>query len=111
MKQKFPRTQQRNRVYKVDCKDCKSCYIGDTRQKIEKGTYQHQNDIKNGKETNAICMHLHQHSSHSIKWQEVSYLDREEDWKKKENQRGSFHQRNGPKRIDELRKGFEINQC
>ena len=59
MKQKIPRTQQKNRVYKFDCQDCEICYMGETGQKIEKSTYQHQNDIKNGKETNAIFMHLH----------------------------------------------------
>ena len=45
MKQKIPRTQQKNRVYKFDCKDCKSWYIGETGQKIE---HTNQNDIKNG---------------------------------------------------------------
>ena len=59
MKQKIPRIEQKNRVYKYDCKDCESCYIGETGQKIEKRTYQHQNDIKNGKATNAVFMHLH----------------------------------------------------
>ena len=101
MKQKIPRTQQKNCVYKFDCKDCKSWYIGETWQKIEKRTYQHQNDIKNGKETNAIFIHLQQHNRHLIKWQEVSYKTG-----KKKNQRGPFHQHNGPKGISELRKGI-----
>ena len=36
MKQKIPRTQQMNCVYKLDCKDCESCYIGETGQKNRK---------------------------------------------------------------------------
>ena len=111
MKQKIPRTQQKNRVYKFDCKDCKSWYIGETGQKIEKRTYQHQNDIKNGKETNAIFMHLQQHNSHSIKWQEVSYLEREEDWKKRKIKEALYINAMNPKELMNLEKGFEINQC
>jgi hypothetical protein len=29
LKQKIPRMQQKNRVYKFDCADCKKWYIGD----------------------------------------------------------------------------------
>ena len=111
MKQKIPRTQQKNHLYKFDCKDCKSWYIGETGQKIEKRTYQHQNDIKNGKETNAIFMHLQQHNSHSIKWQEVSYLEREEDWKKRKIKEALYINAMIPKELMNLEKGFEINQC
>ena len=50
--------QKKNRVYRFDCRECKSWYIGETGQKMEKRTYQHQNDVKNGRETNAIFMHL-----------------------------------------------------
>ena len=52
----------KNRVYKFDCRECKSWYIGETGQRMEKRTYQHQNDVKNGKETNAIFMHLQAHA-------------------------------------------------
>ena len=44
--------------------------------------YQHQNDVKNGKESNAIFMHLQEHNDHSIQCQEVSYLEYEDDWRR-----------------------------
>ena len=73
--------QQKNRVYKFDCADCKKWYIGETGQKMESRKYQHQNDVKNGKKTNAFFVHLETHNTHSIRWQEVVYLENEEDWK------------------------------
>ena len=56
-------------------------------------------------------MHLHQHNSHSIKWQEVSYLDREEDWEKRKIKEALFINAMDPKEMMNFETGFEINQC
>ena len=32
----------------------------------------------------ALFRHLQEHNDHSIQWQEVSYLEHEEDWKKRQ---------------------------
>ena len=110
-KQKVPKMQQKNRVYRFDCRECKSWYIGETGQKMEKRTYQHQNDVKNGRETNAIFMHLQEHKDHYIQWQEVSYLEHEEDWKKRKIKEALFINAMDSKEIMNLEKGFEINPC
>ena len=110
-KQKVPKMQQKNRVCRFDCRECKSWYIGETGQKMEKRTYQHQNDVKNGRETNAIFMHLQEHKDHYIQWQEVSYLKHEEDWKKRKIKEALFINAMDSKEIMNLEKGFEINPC
>jgi len=110
MKQKIPKEQQKNKIYKFNCKDCKSWYIGETGQKMENRTYQHKNDVRNGKETNAIFMHLQGNNNHSIEW-EASYLDREEDWKKRKIKEALYINSMDPKKLMNLEKGFEINQC
>ena len=69
------------KVYKLNCKDCKSWFIAETGQKMDKRTYQHKNVLRNGKKTKAIFMHLQGNNNKSIEW-EVSYLHRNEDWKK-----------------------------
>ena len=58
MRQKIPKEQQKNKVYKFNCKDCKSWYIGETGQKMENRTYQHKNDIRMEKrpmQSSCIC--------------------------------------------------------
>jgi len=76
---------------------------------MEKRTYQHQNDVKNGRETNAIFMHLQEHKDHYIQWQQVSYLEHEEDWKKRKIKEALYINAMDSKEIMNLEKGFEIN--
>ena len=76
---------------------------------MEKRTYQHKNDLENCKETNAIFMHLQEHNYHSIQQQEVSYLENEEDWKKRKIKEALYINAMDSKEIMNLEKGFEIN--
>ena len=114
-KQTVPKMQQQNHVYKFDCRECKSWHIGETGQKMEKRTYhgQHQNlnDVKNGRETNAIFMHLQEHKDHYIQWQQISYLEHEEDWKKRKIKEALYINAMDSKESMNLEKGFEINPC
>ena len=103
--------QGKKRVYRFDCREYKSWYISETGQKMEKRTYQHQNDVKNGKETNAIFMHLQEHKHHYIQWQEVSYLEHKEDWKKRKIKEALYINAVDSKKIMNLEKGFVINPC
>ena len=79
---KDPKDAAKRRLHKFDCADCKKWYIGETGQKMESRKYQHQKDVKGG-EKNAFFMHLQTHKTHSIRWQEVVYLENKEDWKKR----------------------------
>ena len=70
--------------------------------------YQHQNDVKNGKKTNAFFVHL---ETHDIRWQEVVYLENEEDWKKRKIKEALIINAMEPTQIMNLEKGMEIYQC
>ena len=56
-------------------------------------------------------MHLQEHNDHSIQWQEVSYLEHEEDWKKRKIKEALYINAMDSKEIMNLDKGFEINPC
>ena len=56
-------------------------------------------------------MHLQEYTNHSIGWQEVTYLDHEEDWRKRKIKEAFFINAMDPKKIMNLEKGFEVNQC
>ena len=47
----------------------------------------------------ALFRHLQEHNDHSIQWQEVSYLEHEEDWKKRKIKEALY-----PKHCSEKRK-------
>ena len=49
--------------------------------------------------------------NHSIQWQEVSYLENEEDWKKRKIKEALYINAMDSKEIMNLEKGFEINPC
>ena len=100
---------KQNGVYKFNCSECKSCYFGETGQRMEKRTYQHKNDVKNSKEINAILKHLQEHNDHSIQWKEVFCLEHKEDWKKRKNKEARYFKAMDSKEIMNREKGFEIN--
>ena len=56
-------------------------------------------------------MHLQEHKDHYIQWQEVSYLEHEEDWKKRKIKEALCINAMDSKEIMNLEKGFEINPC
>ena len=56
-------------------------------------------------------MHLQTHNTHSIRWQEVVYLENEEDWKKRKIKEALIINAMDPKQIMNLEKRMEINQC
>ena len=56
-------------------------------------------------------MRLQKHNGHYIQWQEVSYLEHEEDWKKRKVKEEIHINVMDSKEIMNLEKGFEINPC
>ena len=56
-------------------------------------------------------MHLQEHNDHSVQWQEVFYLEHEEDWKKRKVKEEIYINVMDSKEIMNLEKGFESNPC
>ena len=59
----------------------------------------------------ALFRHLQEHNDHSIQWQEVSYLEHEEDWKKRQIKEALCINAMDSKETMNLEKGFEIYPC
>lgn len=54
-------------VYKIPCKDCNKCYIGQTGKNLEKRKSQHKYNIRTGNESSALFVHLST-ENHRIDW-------------------------------------------
>ena len=53
-------------------------------------------------------MHIQEHNDYPIQWQEVSYLEYEEDWKERKIQEALHNNAMDSKEITNLERGFEM---
>jgi len=64
-------------IYRVDCKDCKKIYIGETKFTIEKRIKQHKKDVEFERvENNAIAKHVKE-KGHRIEWNKAVVIEKE----------------------------------
>ena len=68
-------TRRKNVVYKIPCKTCNFCYIGETSQWFDERENQHKRSIRNYDTNNGICMRMLKHPDHVIAWDKVTFLD------------------------------------
>ena len=80
LKDKIPNKFNSNLIYKIDCSNCSSCYIGQTRQYINNRLKQHQYDCKrqnyNKKDKTALSTHRFE-LNHTFDFDNVKILDKE----------------------------------
>lgn len=80
LKDKKLKSEESNLVYKIDCKNCEKCYIGQTKQFLEKRIKQHEYDCKitnfNKSEKTALALH-HFNNNHIFDFQNSKILDKE----------------------------------
>ncbi|CAD6225143.1 GSCOCG00011813001-RA-CDS [Cotesia congregata] len=95
LKDKTPLLDQFGIIYKIPC-ECDKCYVGQTRQHLKKRIAQHKYDCKKIKLVNhnvlleveppssstALALH-HLNTGHRFKFEDVSMLDQESHWKKR----------------------------
>lgn len=69
-------------VYKIPCKNCNKCYIGQTGKELNVRLKQHKYSVRSGQMSNALFVHLRDFN-HCINWEEAkvivksnSYLNR-----------------------------------
>lgn len=58
LKTPVPKEQTSNIVYKVDCKDCNSCYIGQTSRSLKGRLTSHKSDCRRGVRSCALSEHV-----------------------------------------------------
>jgi hypothetical protein len=64
-------------IYRIQCKDCDMCYVGETGKKLKERVKQHKDDVRLERDRNAIYKHIRD-NGHSIDWKEVKVLGLED---------------------------------
>lgn len=85
-KDKIPNTELSDVVYKINCKDCESIYIGETTQKLQSRIRQHINsssavNLPKPDLASALARHCKNHG-HSFDFNNVKIVDRHQNKRK-----------------------------
>jgi len=87
VKDKDDISQQSNIVYKINCNNCNTCYIGQTKQYFKDRLRQHKNDcnITNINKVNktALATHHFKEENHNFDFDNARIVDRENNWLKR----------------------------
>lgn len=73
-KDKLPTMRQHNVIYKIECNDCESSYVGQTYRALEIRLQEHQKNILIPDKHNAISKHRVTFK-HDMKWDKPKVLD------------------------------------
>lgn len=60
-------------IYRIPCKDCEKCYVGQTAKEISLRRQQHRYDVRIGKTSNALFVHI-MNCDHQIDWNNARQL-------------------------------------
>lgn len=82
LKPDIPKSETANTVYKINCKDCSSIYIGQSSQYLKNRIRNHKNDIRNLKDSTALSRHALE-NDHNIDFENTTILDIESNFSKR----------------------------
>ena len=106
-------TDKKGVIYKINCGNCESSYIGETGQTLGKRLQQHQRDVREKKSTNGIYQHLRRNRKHKSRWEEVKVIDNERHWYKRKIKEAVYINAVDPScnngKLMNLEKGYEIS--
>ena len=77
-KDKLKREDQHNVIYKINCKNCDKCYIGQTYRRLQKRVNEHKSY------TSGVIANHRLSKTHDMNWEKVQILDRETDYYKRD---------------------------
>jgi len=77
LKFREPFEKSKNNIYKRNCKNCNFTYIGETSQYQQCRDRGHKDAIKACDANNSFYDHLKRNPTHEINWDDVSYLDKD----------------------------------
>ena len=63
-------------VYKIDCQNCSSTYIGISKRKLKKRTCEHVRAVKNCSNNSALAVHVEK-TAHTINFNNIKIIDKE----------------------------------
>jgi len=73
------RSDHCNVVYRIDCKYCDACYVGQTKRRLISRVKEHKNDI-NKRSGIPSVISTHRLQNHDFDWKNVRILDNESAW-------------------------------
>ena len=76
-------------IYKIPCKSCSLCYIGETGRGIEKRLSEHKNDVRAHRTSNSIVVHIDE-KDHLPDWQQTEILFKGADRKMRKTLEAAF---------------------
>ena len=84
-KEKLNKINQHNVVYKIDCDNCDSCYIGETKRAVGIRIKEHRQNINltDSDKHNVVTLHRI-NTGHNMKWDEFKILDVESNYYKRD---------------------------
>jgi hypothetical protein len=63
-------------VYKINCKDCKSTYVGQTERQLQTRVTEHRTDIKKPNSPYSVISKHCIEKNHDFDWKNVEILDK-----------------------------------
>jgi hypothetical protein len=69
-------------VYKINCMDCESSYVGQTKRQLKTRVREHKADIRRAVSPSVISTHR-MDNNHNFDWENVEILDKEPSYKKR----------------------------
>jgi len=82
-KDKIPISQEQGVVYKVNCKNCDSCYIGQTKRSVETRMKEHESNIRSTSNKRSVISEHRIRYNHNFNWKNVKILDKEPNYFKR----------------------------
>jgi predicted GIY-YIG superfamily endonuclease len=75
-KDKIPKEEQCGCIYRITCKDCEQCYIGESGRTLKTRLKEHRKGIQDLTPSSAVAEHA-QSKQHLIDWENVKIIDKE----------------------------------
>ena len=82
-KDELERMSSNNIVYKLNCADCPSSYVGQTKRQLKTRVNEHRADVRKRSGALSVISNHRINCNHDLKWDEVEILDREPSYSKR----------------------------
>jgi len=82
-KDKIDSMSQNDCVYKISCSNCDTCYVGQTKRRLETRLKEHKSDIKKKNGMLSVVSNHRLECNHEMNWSGVAILDKESSYVKR----------------------------
>lgn len=82
-KDRVPKDKQKNIVYRISCKTCDMCYIGQSKRQLHTRIKEHQYHVTKGHTDNSVLARHQIEHNHNFNWNDIEILDIESNFHKR----------------------------